>query len=87
MFYFFYVGHKIILTNGFIKKSNKTPKNEIKKALEYKFRTLCIKRIQGTKDIFEMTIAMGIRVTWQYTDNGILLRNNIGKHNNTLDNL
>lgn len=36
IFYFFYVGHKIILTNGFIKKSNKTPKNKIKKALEYK---------------------------------------------------
>lgn len=34
--YFFVVGKKIILTNGFVKKSNKTPKNEIKKAIKYK---------------------------------------------------
>lgn len=36
IFYFFYVDKKIILTNGFIKKTQKTPPNEIKKALEYK---------------------------------------------------
>lgn len=30
--YFFVVGRKIILTNGFIKKTQKTPKNEIEKA-------------------------------------------------------
>lgn len=28
---------------------------------------------------------MGIRMTWQYTDDGILLRN-IGKHDKTLNN-
>lgn len=27
--YFFFVGRKIILTNGFVKKTNKTPKNEL----------------------------------------------------------
>ncbi len=27
--YFFYIGNKIILTNGFIKKSQKTPPSEI----------------------------------------------------------
>lgn len=36
IFYFFRVGNKIILTNGFIKKTKKTPKNEINKALNYK---------------------------------------------------
>lgn len=36
IFYFFYVGDKIILTNGFIKKTQKTPPREIEKALEYK---------------------------------------------------
>lgn len=36
MFYFFRVGNKIILTNGFIKKTTKTPKGEIAKALKYK---------------------------------------------------
>ena len=47
--------------------------------------SLRIKRIQGTINIFEMTITMSIRVTWQYIDNGILLRN-IGKHDKTLGN-
>lgn len=46
---------------------------------------LRIKRIQGTNNIFEMTIAMSIRVTWQYIDNAILFRN-IGKYNKTLSN-
>lgn len=36
MFYFFYVGKKIIVTNGFIKKSMKTPTGERKKAEKYK---------------------------------------------------
>lgn len=36
IFYFFFVGDKIVLTNGFIKKSQKTPQEEITKALKYK---------------------------------------------------
>ena len=36
IFYFFYIGDKIVLTNGFIKKTQKTPQKEIEKALEYK---------------------------------------------------
>ena len=36
IFYFFYVGDKIVLTNGFIKKTQKTPPKEIEKALKYK---------------------------------------------------
>lgn len=34
--YFFIVGNRIILTNGFIKKTQKTPRSEIEKALAYK---------------------------------------------------
>ena len=34
--YFFFVGQKAILTNGFKKKSNKTPKGELKLARKYK---------------------------------------------------
>ena len=34
--YFFFVGHKVILTNGFIKKTNKTPVSEIKLAKKYR---------------------------------------------------
>ncbi len=36
IFYFFRIGNKIILTNGFIKKTKKTPKGEIDKAIKYK---------------------------------------------------
>ena len=36
IFYFFIVGNRIILTNGFVKKSVRTPPNEIKRAKEYK---------------------------------------------------
>lgn len=34
--YFFYVGRKIILTNGFVKKSQKTPPREIERAVHYR---------------------------------------------------
>ena len=34
--YFFVVGHKIILTNGFIKKTQKTPRSEIERAKRYR---------------------------------------------------
>ena len=34
--YFFVEGKKIILTNGFVKKTQKTPKEEIIKAIKYK---------------------------------------------------
>lgn len=34
--YFFYYGKRIILTNGFIKKTQQTPKNEIKLAKAYR---------------------------------------------------
>lgn len=36
IFYFFFVGHKIVLTNGFVKKTQKTPAHEIERALQYK---------------------------------------------------
>ena len=35
-FYFFFINNKIILRIGFLKKTQKTPPKEIKKALEYK---------------------------------------------------
>ena len=34
--YFFVVGQKVILTNGFIKKTQKTPKKEITLAKKYR---------------------------------------------------
>jgi phage-related protein len=34
--YFFMVGHRIILTHGFIKKTDKTPPSEIERAKKYR---------------------------------------------------
>ena len=34
--YFFVIGNTAVLTNGFIKKSTKTPKNEIERAKRYR---------------------------------------------------
>lgn len=36
IFYFFFADNKIILTNGFIKKTQKTPKSQIELARKYK---------------------------------------------------
>lgn len=34
--YFFYIDKRIILTNGFVKKTQKTPRREIEKAKQYR---------------------------------------------------
>lgn len=34
--YFFFVGKKIVLTNGFVKKTQKTPQSEIETAKKYR---------------------------------------------------
>jgi phage-related protein len=36
IFYFFYIGNKIVVTNGFVKKTQKTPQTELAKAQKYK---------------------------------------------------
>lgn len=36
IFYFFFSGNKLILTNGFLKKTKKTPKKELEKAINFK---------------------------------------------------
>ena len=36
IFYFFISGKKVIMTNGFVKKSEKTPPNELEKAIRYR---------------------------------------------------
>jgi mRNA interferase RelE/StbE len=45
--------------------------------------SLRTKKIKGQGNIFEATVTTGIRITWQYTEDGILLRN-IGEHDRTL---
>lgn len=45
--YFFYYGRKIIITNGFIKKTQETPKQEIKLAKAY--RKDFLERVKGNE--------------------------------------
>ncbi len=47
--------------------------------------SLRAKKIKGTDDIYEASINMSYRMTWQYYKDGILLRN-IGEHVKTLKN-
>ena len=44
--YFFVVGRRVILTNGFIKKKQKTPANEIERAKRYRAEFLRKERKQ-----------------------------------------
>ncbi len=43
--YFFVIGRKIIMTNGFIKKTQKTPRHEIETAKKY--RSIYLSRMKG----------------------------------------
>ena len=43
--YFFMIGRKVILTNGFVKKTQKTPNAEIEKAKQYRKEYLSRKDI------------------------------------------
>jgi len=65
-------------------------KSILKKKLELMLEnpghpSLRTKKIQGQDNIFEASVTMDIRMTWQYTGDGILLRN-IGEHDKTLKN-
>ena len=67
--------------------SSKT-KKVIKKKLEIllenpRHPSLRTKKIKGQESIFEASITMGIRITWQYFEDDILLRN-IGEHDKAL---
>lgn len=44
--YFFFVGKKIILTNGFVKKTQKTPSREVERAKKYRSEYLSRKENQ-----------------------------------------
>jgi len=73
-----------------VKKLSDEVKRTLKKKLDImldnpQHPSLRTKKIQGQKDIFESSITMSIRITWQYIDDVIYLRN-IGEHDKTLKN-
>lgn len=85
---------KVVYSESFKKNVEKLPidiKRQLKKKLEIMLEnprhpSLRIKKLKGRKDgIFGASINMDIRMTWEYIDDGILLRN-IGEHDETLKN-
>ena len=65
-------------------------KKALKKKLDLladnpKHPSLRTKKIKGREDIFEASVNMDIRITWEFYEDGILLRN-IGRHDKTLNN-
>ncbi len=82
---------EFIFTERFKKSYNKLSK-DVQKALGKQLSlmsknphhpSLRTKKVQGTKDIFECTVSMSVRMTWQYSDASIVLRV-IGDHDEVL---
>ena len=76
------------------KKDYKLFSDDIKQLINSKLKifsenpihpSLRTKKIKGKEDIFETSINMNIRMTWNYYDGKILLRA-IGEHDKTLKN-
>jgi hypothetical protein len=73
-----------------VKLLNPNVKKALKGKLELmvqnpKHPSLRTKKIKGSSDIYEVSITMNYRMTWQYYQDGILLRN-VGEHDKTLKN-
>jgi mRNA interferase RelE/StbE len=84
---------EFIYTDRF-KKSYKQLSKEEKKALHKKLLlmiknplhpSLRTKKVQGTDNIFECSINMAVRMTWQYEGDSIMLRV-VGDHDKVLGN-
>lgn len=83
---------KFIVTRHFERCYKKLPK-EIQKKADFKLRLLAklpqqhpslrIKRIQGTRDIWEASVTMNYRLTFQISKEALILRR-IGKHDDIL---
>jgi len=83
-----------ILYSGQFKKDYKKLSKDEKKQFKGKIKlmvsdlrhpSLRVKKMQGTRSIFEASINMNIRMTWQFVENGLYLRS-IGPHDKTLNN-
>ncbi|MBM3701350.1 MAG: hypothetical protein FJW68_10660 [Actinobacteria bacterium] len=48
--------------------------------------SLRTKKMQGRNSIFESTITMGTRITWQYIKEDAILLRKVGPHDKTLKN-
>ena len=69
----------------FIKLSDKE-KKQVKNKLELlvkdpTYPSLRVKRIKGTKDLFECSVNMDIRIIWYYEGDTIIWLVDVGHHN------
>jgi mRNA-degrading endonuclease YafQ of YafQ-DinJ toxin-antitoxin module len=85
---------KFIYSDYFIENVSKLS-YEVRKILKEKLSlmyrnprqpSLRVKKIQGQEDIFEASITMDIRMTWQYIKKDVILLRKIGRHDKTLKN-
>jgi len=81
--------------SSLFKKKVQAMKPEMKKRLKMKLSLLIddpkhpslrTKKIKGTDGIFELSVTMAVRLTFEYTESGDLLLRNIGEHDATLKN-
>lgn len=84
---------EFLFSNRFLKEYKKLSDDE-KKTLQKKLRmmgenpfhpSLRTKKVQGWDGIFECSISMAIRMTWEYREGKLFLRA-VGEHDYTLDN-
>lgn len=85
---------KFIYSDYFIENVSKLS-YEVRKILKEKLSlmyrnprhpSLRVKKIQGREDIFEASITMDIRMTWQYIKKDVILLRKIVRHDKTLKN-
>ena len=85
---------KFIYSDYFIENVSKLS-YEVRKILKEKLSlmyrnprhpSLRVEKIQGQEDIFEASITMDIRMTWQYIKKDVILLRKIGRHDKTLKN-
>ena len=85
---------KFIYSDYFIENVSKLS-YEVRKILKEKLSLmyrnarhppLKVKKIQGQEDIFEASVAMDIRMTWQYIKKDVILLRKISRHDKTLKN-
>ncbi|MCJ7728061.1 MAG: hypothetical protein MUO96_05420 [Actinobacteria bacterium] len=85
---------KFIYSDYFIENVSKLS-YEVRKILKEKLSlmyrnprqpSLRVKKIQGQEDIFEASITMDIRMTWQYIKKDVILLRKFGRNDKTLKN-
>lgn len=81
--------YKLTYTEKFkkhYKKLHPNEKKQVKKKIEILINnpmhpSLRTKKIQGTKNLFEFSVNMDIRIIWYYEKNQIIILSDVGHHN------